>query len=145
MVGVSVCTTHRRPSVTWETCRTTATKADCNHADASNAGRLPSEWVRRIYRRSKWDENGQHEGVALCRLALRQDAGDHWGDRSGIKGSWTTGSVVLCQHTRMGSPTLAPSPSEDSHATFLCTFPMPLRIGDCGGTCIGKLCTVLMV
>jgi hypothetical protein len=75
---------------------------------------------------AQWDadENGQHGGFALCRFALRQDVGDHWGDGSGRKEPWTNGSVVLCQHTRMGSSTQGPS--EDSHAEFLRTFPIAL-------------------
>jgi hypothetical protein len=53
---------------------------------------------------------------------------DHgWGDGSGRKGSWTTGSAVLGQLTRMGSPTRGPS--EDPHAAFLRTFPMSFMKG----------------
>ena len=47
-------------------------------------------------------------------------AGDGWGGESVRKGSWTTESVVLYQHTRTGTQNRGPS--EDSLAAFLRTF-----------------------
>ena len=42
--------------------------------------------------------------VGLLCAKMLEITGDGWGDGSGRKGSWTTGSVVLCQHTRIGFP-----------------------------------------
>jgi hypothetical protein len=61
---------------------------------------------------------GNTEGLPsvdlLCARML-EIAGDGWGDGSGRKGSWMTGRVVLCQHTKMGSPTRGPSETHPQH------------------------------
>ena len=58
--------------------------------------------------------------VSLPCARMLEITSDGWGDGSRRKGSWMTGSVVLCQHTRMGSPTRGLN--EDSPIAYLHTF-----------------------
>jgi len=46
---------------------------------------------------------GNTEGLPSLCARMLEIAGDEWGDGSGRKRSWATGSVVLCQHTRTGT------------------------------------------